>query len=61
MLAVAERVGMIWKRKGDVHDPGKYRSITLLKKPQVEVAGKNPGWQNKSSSVRKNRRRTAGV
>ena len=20
----------IWKRKGDVHDPGKYRGITLL-------------------------------
>ena len=39
------------KRKGDVHDPGKYRSI----KPYVEVAGKNPGWQNKSSSARGNR------
>ena len=27
------RVGLkvpIWKRKGDVHDPGKYRGITLL-------------------------------
>ena len=22
----------IWKRKGDVHDPGKYRGITLLSK-----------------------------
>ena len=21
---------LIWKRKGDVHDPGKYRGITLL-------------------------------
>ena len=20
----------IWKRKGDVHDPGKYRGVTLL-------------------------------
>ena len=34
MLAVAERelelTVRIWTRKGDVHDPGKYRSITLL-------------------------------
>ena len=29
------RMGLIvpiWKRKGDVHDPGKYRSVTLLSK-----------------------------
>ena len=29
----AWRMGLIvpiWKRKGDVHDPGKYRGITLL-------------------------------
>ena len=24
----------IWKRKGDVHDPGKYRGITLLSQVQ---------------------------
>ena len=25
----------IWKRKGDVHDPGKYRGITLLSQVQL--------------------------
>ena len=46
------RTGLIvpvWKRKGDVHDPGKYRGITLLSH-NVEVAGQNPGWHNTSSS-----------
>ena len=38
------RTGLIvpkWIRKVDVHDPGKYRGITLLS--HVDVAGKNQG------------------
>ena len=33
MIPKEWRMGLIvpiWKRKGDVHDPGKYRGITLL-------------------------------
>ena len=33
------QIGPIWKRKVDVHDPGKYGGITLLSH-YVEVAGK---------------------
>ena len=51
----------VWKRKVDMHDPGKYRGITLISHNYVEVAGKNPIWQNKTSSGWGNRRRTTGV
>ena len=27
----------IWKRKGDVHDPGKYMGITLLSQVQDDL------------------------
>ena len=50
----------IQKRKGDMHDPGKQLRHYVAKQ-YVEVAGTNSGWQNKSNSVRGNRRRTARV
>ena len=41
-----------------MHDPGKQLRHYVAKQ-YVEVAGTNSGWQNKSNSVRGNRRRTA--
>ena len=43
-----------------MHDPGKQLRHYVAKQ-YVEVAGTNSGWQNKSNSVRENRRRTARV
>ena len=43
-----------------MHDPGK-QLRHYVAKHYVEVAGKNSGWQNKTNSVRGNRRRTARV
>ena len=40
-----------------MHDPGKQLRHYVAKQ-YVEVAGTNSGWQNKSNSVKGNRRRT---
>ena len=50
----------IWKGNGNEYDRGKIHRHYVAK-PYIEVAGKNPGWQNKSSSGTGYRRRTAGV
>ena len=39
----------VCKRKGDVHDPGKYRGIALLCHV-LKVLKKDSGWKDKEDS-----------
>ena len=45
----------VWKSKGDVHDPGKYRGITLLSHV-LKVFLNDSGWKDKEK-----RKETGGI
>ena len=48
----------IWKGKGDNHDPGRYRGITLL---SPEIDGKDIRCENEAYSGEKSQRESAGI